>query len=161
MAGEKVDIKQLDLKQMENFRDNEVQSVYLAAQKHREQGDGQHIRPLGHLIDGHTTPDNLAQDKQLLRLGKMVSEPMVSGPKLIEGVRTAAVAVDKLLGAQMKLFAELKEALTETIDGASKTKEKNLSAIDAQTLLQTFYEVDALTSGGDKTSSGDNAASSS
>jgi hypothetical protein len=77
----------------------------------------------------------------------MVTEPLVSGPKLIEGIRTAAEAIDKLLGDQMELFKELQEALTETIDEANKTKDKNLSAIDAQTLLQTFDEVDTLTSG--------------
>ncbi|MFH8466947.1 type VII secretion system-associated protein [Streptomyces sp. NPDC017991] len=148
MAGEKADVKHFDLKQMENFRDNEVQPVYTAAKKHREEGDGNGIRPLGHLVDGHTTPDNLDQDKQLLRIGKMVTEPLVSGPKLIEGVRTAAEAIDKLLGDQMDLFKELKEALTDTIEEANKTKNKNLDAIDAQTLLQTFEEVDTLTAGG-------------
>ncbi|MEV3931326.1 MULTISPECIES: type VII secretion system-associated protein [unclassified Streptomyces] len=147
MAGEKADVKHFDLKQMESFRDNEVQPVYTAAKKHREDGDGEHIRPLGHLVDGHTTPDNPAQDKQLLRIGKMVADPLVSGPKLIAGVRTAAEAIDKLLGDQMDLFKELKEALTDTIDEANKTKDKNLDAIDAQTLLQTFEEVDTLTSG--------------
>ncbi|MFF3304811.1 type VII secretion system-associated protein [Streptomyces sp. NPDC002908] len=151
MAGEKADVKHFDLKQMENFRDNEVQPVYTAAKKHREDGDGAHIRPLGHLVDGHTTPDNLDQDKQLLRIGRMVTEPLVSGPKLIEGVRTAAEAIDKLLGDQMDLFKELKEALTDTIEEANKTKDKNLDAIDAQTLLQTFDEVDALTSGSSET----------
>ncbi|TXS52212.1 type VII secretion system-associated protein [Streptomyces sp. uw30] len=148
MAGEKADVKHFDLKQMEYFRDNEVQPVYTAAKKHKEEGDGSHIRPLGHLIDGHTTPDNLAQDKQLLRIGRMVTEPLVSGPKLIEDIRTAATAIDKLLGDQMDLFKELKEALTETIEEANKTKDKNLDAIDAQTLLQTFDEVDTLTAGG-------------
>ncbi|MCZ4515942.1 MULTISPECIES: type VII secretion system-associated protein [Streptomyces] len=147
MAGEKADVKHFDLKQMENFRDNEVQPVYTAAKKHREEGDGSTIRPLGHLVDGHTTPDNLDQDKQLLRIGKMVTEPLVSGPKLIEGVRTAAEAIDKLLGDQMDLFKELKEALSDTIEEANKTKNKNLDAIDAQTLLQTFEEVDTLTAG--------------
>ncbi|MFF3307867.1 type VII secretion system-associated protein [Streptomyces sp. NPDC002952] len=147
MAGDKADVKHFDLKQMENFRDNEVQPVYTAAKKHREEGDGASIRPLGHLVDGHTTPDNLAQDKQLLRIGKMVTDPLVSGPKLIEGVRTAAEAIDKLLGDQMDLFKELKEALTDTIEEANKTKDKNLGAIDAQTLLQTFEEVDTLTAG--------------
>lgn len=151
MAGEKADVKHFDLKQMENFRDNEVQPVGTAAKKHREDGDGAGIRPLGHLIDGHTTPDNLAQDKQLLRIGRMVTEPLVSGPKLIAGVRTAAEAIDKLLGDQMELFKEMKEALTETIDEANKTKDKNLNAIDAQTLLQTFDEVDTLTSGSSET----------
>ncbi|MGW0332699.1 type VII secretion system-associated protein [Streptomyces sp. NPDC003011] len=148
MAGEKADVKHFDLKQMENFRDNEVQPVHTAAKKHREVGDGSHIRPLGHLIDGHTTPENLAQDKQLLRIGKMVTDPLVSGPKLIEDVRAAAESIDKLLGDQMELFKELKEALTETIDAANKTKEKNLDAIDAQTLLTTLDEVDTLTAGG-------------
>ncbi|MES4890655.1 type VII secretion system-associated protein [Streptomyces sp. NPDC096012] len=147
MAGDKADVKHFDLKQMENFRDNEVQPVYTAAKKHREQGDGSHIRPLGQLVDGHTTPGNLAQDKQLLRIGKMVTDPLVSGPKLIEDIRTAAEAIDKLLGDQMDLFKELKAALTDTIDEANKTKDKNLDAIDAQTLLQTFEEVDTLTSG--------------
>ncbi|HWU08506.1 MAG TPA: type VII secretion system-associated protein [Streptomyces sp.] len=151
MAGEKADVKHFDLKQMENFRDNEVQPVYTAAKKHREDGDGAHIRPLGHLVDGHTTPGNLSQDKQLLRIGRMVTEPLVSGPKLIEGVRTAAEAIDKLLGDQMDLFKELKEALTDTIEEANKTKDKNLDAIDAQTLLQTFDEVDTLTSGSSET----------
>ncbi|NSL43707.1 type VII secretion system-associated protein [Streptomyces sp. 8P21H-1] len=147
MAGEKADVKHFDLKQMENFRDNEVQPVHTAAKKHREDGDGSTIRPLGKLIDGHTTADNLNQDAQLLRIGKMVTEPLVSGPKLVEGVRTAAEAIDKLLGDQMDLFKELKEALTDTIEEANKTKDKNLGAIDAQTLLQTFEEVDTLTAG--------------
>ncbi|MDK1348357.1 type VII secretion system-associated protein [Streptomyces sp. 378] len=148
MAGEKADVKHFDLKQMENFRDNEVQPVYTAAKKHREEGDGSHIRPLGRLIDGHTTPDNLDQNQQLLRIGKMVTEPLVSGPKLIEDIRAAAESIDKLLGDQMELFKELKEALSDTIDEADKTKDKNLGAIDAQTLLMTFEEVDSLTAGG-------------
>ncbi|MGW0790031.1 type VII secretion system-associated protein [Streptomyces sp. NPDC002911] len=151
MAGEKADVKHFDLKQMENFRDNEVQPVYTTAKKHREDGEVPNIRPLGDLIDGHTTADNLAQDQQLLRIGKMATEPLVSGPKLIEGVRTAAEAIDKLLGDQMDLFKELKEALTDTIEEANKTKDKNLDAIDAQTLLQTFDEVDTLTSGSSET----------
>jgi len=49
---------------------------------------------------------------------------------------------------------ELKAALTDTIDEANKTKDKNLDAIDAQTLLQTFEEVDALTSGSSATGEG-------
>lgn len=147
MAGEKADVKHFDLKQMENFRDNEVQPVYTSAKKHREDGDGPGTRPLGDLIDGHTTEGNLDQDKQLLRIGKMTTDKLVSGPKLIEDIRTAATAIDKLLGDQMELFKELKAALTDTIDEANKTKDKNLDAIDAQTLLQTFDEVDALTSG--------------
>ncbi|CAM5309593.1 type VII secretion system-associated protein [Streptomyces atroolivaceus] len=151
MAGEKADVKHFDLKQMENFRDNEVQPVYTKAKKHREDGDLPNIRPLGHLVDGHTTPDNLTQGQQLLRIGKMTTEPLVSGPKLIEGVRTAAEAIDKLLGDQMDLFKELQEALTDTIEEANKTKDKNLNAIDAQTLLQTFDEVDTLTSGSSET----------
>ncbi|MFF7484918.1 type VII secretion system-associated protein [Streptomyces luteogriseus] len=147
MAGEKADVKHFDLKQMENFRDNEVQPVYTTAKKHREQGDGKSVRPLGQLIDGHTTPDNLDQKQQLLRIGKMVTDPLVSGPALIEDIRGAAEAIDKLLGDQMELFKELKEALSDTIEEANKTKNKNLDAIDAQTLLQTFEDVDTLTAG--------------
>ncbi|MEU1484117.1 type VII secretion system-associated protein [Streptomyces sp. NPDC005752] len=151
MAGEKADVKHFDLKQMENFRDNEVQPVYKLAKKHREDGDAPHSRPLGELVDGHTTADNLVQGQQLLRIGKMATETLVSGPKLIEGVRTAAEAIDKLLGDQMELFKELQEALTDTIEEANKTKDKNLNAIDAQTLLMTFDEVDTLTSGSSET----------
>ncbi|MHC5256245.1 type VII secretion system-associated protein [Streptomyces sp. UC4497] len=143
----KADVKHFDLKQMENFRDHEVQPVHTSAKKHREEGDGGSVRPLGELIDGHTTPDNLSQDQQLLRLGKMNKEPLVSGPTLIEGITTAATAIDKLLGDQMDLFKELQQALTDTIDEAEKTKDKNLDAIDAQTLLQNFEDVDTLTSG--------------
>ncbi|MBQ0954139.1 type VII secretion system-associated protein [Streptomyces sp. RK76] len=148
MAGEKVDVRHFDLKQMEHFRDQEVHPVYLAAKKHREEGDGAHIRPLGDLVDGHTTPENPEQSTQLLRLGRIVKEPLVSGPTLIEGVKQAATTVDKLLGDQIDLFKELKQALTETIDEANKTKDKNLAAIDAQMLLQTLGEVYALTGGG-------------
>ncbi|MGV9557490.1 type VII secretion system-associated protein [Streptomyces sp. NPDC003522] len=149
MAGEKADVRHFDLKQMENFRDFEVDPVYKSAKKHHEVGDDTAgIRPLGHLVDGHTTPGNLDQKQQLLRIGKMVTDPLVSGPSLIEDVRTAAEAIDKLLGDQIDLFKELKEALTETIEEANKTKNKNLDAIDAQTLLQTFDEVDELTAGG-------------
>ncbi|RPK81295.1 MULTISPECIES: type VII secretion system-associated protein [Streptomyces] len=151
MAGEKADVKHFDLKQMENFRDNEVHPVYTKAKQHREDGSGEegeaHIRPLGQLIKGYTTPDNLGQDQQILRLGLMNTEKLISGPTLIESVTTAATALDKLLGDQMDLFKELKEALTDTIEEAEKTKNKNLDAIDAQTLLQTFEEVDTLTSG--------------
>ncbi|MFB8103135.1 MULTISPECIES: type VII secretion system-associated protein [Streptomyces] len=146
MAGEKADVKHFDLKQMENFRDNEVHPVYTKAKQHREEGSGD-IRPLGELIDGHTTADNLDQDRQLLRIGLMNKEKLVSGPALVESVKTVAGSVDKLLGDQMELFKELKEALTDTIEEANKTKNKNLDAIDAQTLLQTFDEVDTLTSG--------------
>lgn len=148
MSGEKADVKHYDLKQMENFRDNEVQSVHSAAKKHREEGDGSTIRPLLDLLDGYTTPENLGQDKQLLCIGRMGTETLVSGPKLIEGTRTAAEAVDKLLGDQMALFKEMKEALSETIEGGDKTKDKNLDGLEAQTLLQDFDKVDALTAGG-------------
>ncbi|PWI06493.1 hypothetical protein DIZ27_33275 [Streptomyces sp. NWU339] len=147
MAGEKADVRHFDLKQMENFRDHEVQPVYTAAKQHRNDGNGPDVRPLGDLIDGHTTENNLDQDQQLLRIGKMATDKLVSGPKLMAEVRAAATAIDKLLGDQMDLFKELKEALTETIDEANKTKNKNIDAIDAQTLLQTFGEVDTLTSG--------------
>ncbi|MER7852971.1 MULTISPECIES: type VII secretion system-associated protein [Streptomyces] len=146
MAGEKADVKHFDLKQMENFRDNEVHPVYTKAKQHREDGkDG--VRPLGQLIGGYTTPDNLDQDRQLLRIGLMNKEKLVSGPELVESVKKVAGSLDKLLGDQMELFKELKEALTDTIEEANKTKNKNLDAIDAQTLLQTFDEVDTLTSG--------------
>ncbi|MFJ4695945.1 type VII secretion system-associated protein [Streptomyces sp. NPDC088766] len=146
--AEKADVTHFDLKQMENFRDFEVDPVYKSAKKRREVGDEQAgIRPLGHLLDGHTTEGNLDQKQQLLRIGRMVSEPLVSGPSLIADIRTAAEAIDKLLGDQMELFKELKQALTETIEKANKTKNKNLDAIDAQTLLQTFDEVDELTAG--------------
>lgn len=153
MPGDKADVKHLDLKQMESFRDNEVQPLYTAAKKHREEGDGGNIRPLGQLVDGHTTPDNLEKDQQLLRLGPMTRDSKISGPELIADVRAAAEAIDKLLGDQMKLFKEMGEALDETIEEANKTKDKNLNAIDAQTLLQNFDEVDALTSGGTGTDS--------
>ncbi|WPP28259.1 type VII secretion system-associated protein [Streptomyces sp. CL7] len=154
MADEKADVKHFDLKQMENFRDYEVQPVYTAAKKHREEGE-KSIRPLGQLIDGHTTPDNLDQKQQLLRIGKMVTDPLVSGPTLIEDIRGAAEAIDKLLGDQMELFKELQEALSDTIEEANKTKNKNLDAIDAQTLLQTFEDVDGLTSGASGTTDED------
>lgn len=81
----------------------------------------------------------------------MNTETLVSGPKLVESVKTVATSLDKLLGDQMELFKELKEALTDTIEEANKTKNKNLDAIDAQTLLQTFEEVDTLTSGSSDT----------
>ncbi|MFJ3234157.1 type VII secretion system-associated protein [Streptomyces sp. NPDC086787] len=147
MAGDKADVTHFDLKQMENFRENEVEPVYTSAKKYREEGDGAHIRPLGKIIDGHTTADNLDQDKQILRIGKMVKDPLVSAPKLIEDITSAATAIDKLLGDQVDLYREMKSALKETIDEANKTKNKNLEAIDAETLLQTFEDVDTLTSG--------------
>ncbi|MGW9301401.1 MULTISPECIES: type VII secretion system-associated protein [Streptomyces] len=146
MAGEHADVKHFDLKQMENFRDNEVHPVYTKAKKHKEEGeDG--TRPLSELIGGYTTPDNLDQESQILRLGLIGREKMISGPTLVESVKSVATSLDKLLGDQMELFKELKEALTDTIEEANKTKNKNLDAIDAQTLLQTFEEVDTLTSG--------------
>ncbi|OKJ14251.1 hypothetical protein AMK21_28635 [Streptomyces sp. CB00316] len=150
MAGEQADVKHFDLKQMENFRDNEVHPVYTSAKKRREDGEGKgenRIRPLSELIGGYTTADNLDQESQLLRLGLINREKLISGPTLVESVKSVATSLDKLLGDQMELFKELKEALTETIEEANKTKNKNLDAIDAQTLLQTFEEVDTLTSG--------------
>ncbi|MFI8162111.1 type VII secretion system-associated protein [Streptomyces microflavus] len=152
MAGEQADVKHFDLKQMENFRDNEVHPVYTKAKKHKEEGEGEgegdsRIRPLSELIGGYTTADNLDQESQLLRLGLINREKLISGPTLVESVKSVATSLDKLLGDQMELFKELKEALTETIEEANKTKNKNLDAIDAQTLLQTFEEVDTLTSG--------------
>ncbi|MEU4921425.1 type VII secretion system-associated protein [Streptomyces parvus] len=150
MAGEQADVKHFDLKQMENFRDNEVHPVYTKAKKHKEDGEGEgdgRIRPLGELIGGYTTPDNLDQESQILRIGLISREKMISGPTLVESVKSVATSLDKLLGDQMELFKELKEALTDTIEEANKTKNKNLDAIDAQTLLQTFEEVDTLTSG--------------
>ncbi|MFD3649774.1 type VII secretion system-associated protein [Streptomyces cyaneofuscatus] len=150
MAGEHADVKHFDLKQMENFRDNEVHPVYTSAKKRKEEGEGigdSRIRPLSELIGGYTSADNLDQESQLLRLGLMNREKLISGPTLVESVKSVATSLDKLLGDQMELFKELKEALTETIEEANKTKNKNLDAIDAQTLLQTFEEVDTLTSG--------------
>ncbi|MGW6026508.1 type VII secretion system-associated protein [Streptomyces sp. NPDC055099] len=147
MAGEKADVRHFNLKEMENFRDNEVQEVYKLAKTHREDGSKADVRTLGELLDGHVTESNLEQNQQLLRIGKMVTGPLVSGPKLVEGVTTAATALDKLLGDQIELFKELKEALTDTIDEAGKTKDKNLDAIDAKTLLQSFEDVDTLTAG--------------
>ncbi|MGW4105294.1 type VII secretion system-associated protein [Streptomyces sp. NPDC004976] len=148
MAGEKADIRHFDLKQMENFRDHEVQPVYAAAKKHREQGDGAHIRPLSHLTDGHTTPENLDKNAQLLNIGKIAREDLVSGSGLVTQVKAAATAIDTLLGSQMDLFQEMLEALTETIAEANKTKGKNLDAINAQLMRQTLSEVYALTGGG-------------
>ncbi|MGW6057938.1 type VII secretion system-associated protein [Streptomyces sp. NPDC055189] len=147
MAGEKADVKHFNLKEMENFRDNEVQAVYKAAKTHREDGSKAGVRTLEELIEGKTTDSNLVQDRQLLRIGPMLAGPLVSGPKLVKGVSDAATALDKLLGDQIKLFEELKEALTDTIDEANKTKDKNLEAIDAKTLLQSFEDVDTLTAG--------------
>lgn len=147
MAGEKADVRFFNFKQMENFRDNEVVPVRTAAKKHREQGDGHHIRPLAHLYDGHTTPEVPNKAHQVLRIGPMAVTDLVSGPILIANVTVAAKAIDKLLGDQMELFKEFQEALTETINSARKTKNENVDAIDAQTLLQTFDEVDSLTAG--------------
>lgn len=146
MAGEKADVRHFDLKQMENFRDNEVHPAYTAAKKHREEGtDG--IRPLDQLIRGYITAENDDKNAQILRIGPMISKSDVSGPELIEEIKAAATAIDKLLGDQMELFKELKEALTETIEEANKTKDKNIDAIDAQTLLTTLEEVDTLIAG--------------
>ncbi|MER6773029.1 type VII secretion system-associated protein [Streptomyces bacillaris] len=150
MAGEKADVKHFDLKQMENFRDYEVEPVQRDAKSHREDTkDG--IRPLGDLVAGYTTEENSKKDQQILRIGKIgrgEEEDLISGKTLLTSITTAATGIDKLLGDQVTLFKELKEALTDTIEEANKTKEKNLDAIDAQTLLQTFDEVDALTVGG-------------
>ncbi|AOW86831.1 type VII secretion system-associated protein [Streptomyces olivaceus] len=148
MADNPTDIKHFDLSAMENFRDYEVDRAYKDAKRHREGGGDGDPRTLGDLIDGHTTEDNLDQSQQLLRIGKMASDGRVSGPKLLEGVREAATALDKLLGDQIDLYKELQDALTDTIEGAQKTQAKNLDAIDAQTLLQHFDEVDTLTAGG-------------
>ncbi|GBQ02222.1 type VII secretion system-associated protein [Streptomyces spongiicola] len=146
MAQGEADVRHFDLKQMERFRDGEVQPVHEAAKRHHTKGvEG--VRPLGHLLDGHITAENLDQKQQILHIGKMVIEDLVSGPKLIEDVRTAAEALDKLLGDQVDLFKELMAALTETIEKAAETKENNLDAIDAQTLLQTLEDVDALLTG--------------
>ncbi|GAA2246225.1 hypothetical protein GCM10010145_11480 [Streptomyces ruber] len=146
MAGEQADVRHFDLKQMENFRDNEVHPAYTAAKEYREEEkDG--IRPLDHLIRGYITPENDDKNAQILRIGPMISKSDVSGPELIEEIKAAATAIDKLLGDQIDLFKELKEALTETIEEANKTKEKNIDAIDAQTLLTTLEEVDTLIAG--------------
>ncbi len=128
MAGEQADVKHFDLKQMENFRDNEVHPVFTKAKKpqggRRGEGDGR-IRPLSELIGGYTTADNLDQESQLLRLGLINREKLISGPTLVESVKSVATSLDKLLGDQMELFKELKEALTDTIEEANKTKNKN------------------------------------
>ncbi|CAL9436574.1 type VII secretion system-associated protein [Streptomyces sp. enrichment culture] len=148
MADNPTDIKHFDLSAMENFRDYEVDRAYKDAKRHREGGGEGDPRTLGDLVDGHTTADNLDQNQQLLRIGKMATDGRISGPKLLEGVREAATALDKLLGDQIDLYKELQDALTDTIEGARKTQAKNLDAIDAQTLLQHFDEVDTLTAGG-------------
>ncbi|MGW5333856.1 type VII secretion system-associated protein [Streptomyces bauhiniae] len=155
MADNPTDIKHFDLSAMANFRDYEVDRAYKSAKRHREGGGDGDPRTLGDLVDGHTTEDNLDQNQQLLRLGKMATETLVSGPTLLEGVREAATALDKLLGDQIDLYKELQDALTETIEGAEKTQAKNLDAIDAQTLLQHFDEVDTLTAGSSGTEDSD------
>ncbi|CAM5641886.1 hypothetical protein SBADM41S_00251 [Streptomyces badius] len=83
MAGEQADVKHFDLKQMENFRDNEVHPVFTKAKKHKEDGEGEgdgRIRPLSELIGGYTTADNLDQESQLLRLGLIDREKLICGP---------------------------------------------------------------------------------
>ncbi|MFJ2027429.1 type VII secretion system-associated protein [Streptomyces sp. NPDC087897] len=151
MAGEKADVKHFDLKQMENFRDFEVEPVHRDAKVHREDTSEAGVRPLGDLVAGYTTEENSKKDQQVLRIGKIgrgEEGDLISGKTMLTAITTAATGIDKLLGDQVTLFKELKEALTDTIEEANKTKEKNLAAIDAQTLLQTFDEVDAFTVGG-------------
>ncbi|MFY0513357.1 type VII secretion system-associated protein [Streptomyces anulatus] len=149
--AEKADVKHFDLKQMENFRDLEVEPVRKDAKVTREDTPDSGIRPLGDLVAGYTTPENPKKADQILRIGHIGRgdhEDPISGKTLLTAITASATKIDELLGEQMTLFKELKEALTETIEEANKTKEKNLDAIDAQTLLQTFDEVDALTVGG-------------
>ncbi|WP_097870763.1 type VII secretion system-associated protein [Streptomyces sp. rh34] len=151
MAGEKADVKHFDLKQMENFRDLEVEPVRRSAKVHQEDTSAEGVRPLGDLVAGYTTAENSKKDQQILRIGKMgrgEDGDLVSGKTMLTAITTAATGIDKLLLDQVALFKELKEALTETIEEANKTKEKNIDAIDAQTLLQSFDEVDAFTVGG-------------
>jgi hypothetical protein len=151
MAGEKADVKHFDLKQMENFRDLEVEPVRRDAKVHQEDTSAAGVRPLGDLVAGYTTADNSKKDQQILRIGKIgrgEDGDLVSGKTMLTAITTAATGIDKLLLDQVALFKELKEALTETIEEANNTKEKNIDAIDARTLLQSFDEVDAFTVGG-------------
>ncbi|MFJ4961826.1 type VII secretion system-associated protein [Streptomyces sp. NPDC088729] len=155
--AEKADVKHFDLKQMENFRDLEVEPVLRSAKVTREEIENG-VRPLGKMVDKYTytSAENPEKGDQVLRIGKIGRDPddWVSGKVLLDAVKASVTEIDKLLGEQVALFKELKEALTETIDEANKTKDKNLDAIDAQTLLQTFDEVDAFTVGGTDGSGG-------
>jgi len=140
------DLTHLDLKQLQSFRDHEVDNALAGARRHRnDNNDG--IRPLGDLIDGHTTAQNLDKSQQLLHVGHMATGDLVSGPALIEDVKSVATSIDKLLGDQEKLFEDLMEALQDTIDKMNKTNQDNLDSIDAQTLLQIFEDVDTDISG--------------
>ncbi|GAA2914655.1 type VII secretion system-associated protein [Streptomyces mexicanus] len=140
------DLTHLDLKELQSFHDHEADDALKAARSYRND-DAHGVRPLGHLVDGHNTPDNLAQDQQLLRIGDMATKTLVSGPTLLDDVKTAATAIDKLLADQETFFTDLKDALQQTIDKMKKTNQQNLDAIDAQTLLQIFSDVDTDTSG--------------
>lgn len=140
------DLTHLDKKQLQQFRDVDVEDVRKKAVKHRDEEDSG-IRPLGHLVDGHTTADNTDKAQQVLHIGNMSRDPDVSGPTLIENITTVAKSIDKLLGDQEKLFEEMQEALQDTLDKMSKTQQDNLDAIDAQSLLQIFSDVDTATSG--------------
>jgi len=140
------DLTHLDLKELQSFHDHEADDALKAARSYRND-DAHGVRPLGHLVDGHKTPDNLAEDQQLLRIGDMATKTLVSGPTLLDDVKTAATAIDKLLADQETFFTDLKDALQQTIDKMKKTNQQNLDAIDAQTLLQIFSDVDTDTSG--------------
>ncbi|MER7311391.1 type VII secretion system-associated protein [Streptomyces halstedii] len=136
------DLTHLDLKQLQAFRDVDVEDASKSAHRYRkEEVDG--IRPLGHIVNGHTTTENPDKNQQVLRIGKMTTDDLVSGPTLIQSITTAATSIDTLLGDQETFFKELKAALQETIDTMNKTKQTNLDSIDAQTLLQLFSEVDS------------------
>ncbi|MGY0021411.1 type VII secretion system-associated protein [Streptomyces sp. YJ-C3] len=146
------DLTHLDLKQLQKFRDEDVEQALKSAGTYRDKEvDG--IRPLRDLTDGHTTEGNPDKGQQILHIGKMTTEDLVSGPSLIKDITTAATTIDKLLGDQETLFKDLKDALQDTLDKMSKTHQSNLDSIDAQTLLQLFEDVDTdvagTNSGGD------------
>ncbi|MEU0101438.1 type VII secretion system-associated protein [Streptomyces sp. NPDC006267] len=145
------DLTHLDLKQLQMFHDEDVATALKTARTYRDETvDG--IRPLGDIVDGHTTPENPDKAQQVLRIGLMAGGDLVSGQSLIQSITTAATAIDTLLGEQEVFFKELKEALQDTLDKMAETKQTNLDSIDAQTLLQLFSEVDTgvvgSTSGG-------------
>ncbi|MDQ0988458.1 type VII secretion system-associated protein [Streptomyces sp. V2I9] len=131
-----------DVKKLESFRDTEVTTAHKAADTYRNHEDKGGIRPLSQLIDKRTTPQNLNKTQQILRLGNMLTSDLVSAQTLVANITTAGTAIDKLLGDQITLFREMKEALQDTVDKMKKTNQDNLNAIDAQALLQLFSEVD-------------------
>ncbi|MGW1411548.1 type VII secretion system-associated protein [Streptomyces sp. NPDC002403] len=99
------------------------------------------------LSNGSVT-DTTIMSKRPLILGLMAGDAdMVGGAALNQGVQKSATAISEILKDHQILFADLEEALWETIKKLTDTQKKSLDQISADDFLDIFDDVDSDTGG--------------